>query len=59
MGFGRALNEDSVSKAKKATAKSIGGDQKCRFLDPLGERNREGADVFTRLTTLARQGVGG
>ena len=29
---------------------------KLRNLEPVGEGNREGADVFTRLTSLASKG---
>ena len=62
-----ALKGDSDSKLKKEGAASVGGAARelrrstnWRVLGPLGEGNREGADVTTRLTTLPNgQGVGG
>ena len=62
-GFGRALNEDSVSKLKKERAESIGGVAEGYKLDgiwALGRGNKEGGSiVLTRLTTCPRTGVGG
>ena len=56
-----ALKGDSETKLKKEGAKSVGraapelrGSTNWRVLGPLGEGNREGADVTTRLTTLSR-----
>ena len=62
-GFGRALNEDSVSKLKKERAKSVGGaapEIKLEGISALGRGNKEGGSiVLTRLTTCPRTGVGG
>ena len=58
--LGRALNEDSDSKLKKNTGRSpsirFRPTSSLRFLEPLGEGNREGADVFARRTPLASKG---
>ena len=56
-----ALQSDSDSKLKREGAASVGGaapelrgSTNWRVLGPLGEGNREGADVTTRLTTLSK-----
>ena len=56
-GFGRALIEASDSKPKKKRAKSVGGAPsrlKVEVFEALGEGNREGANGFTRLTSLGQ-----
>ena len=58
-GFGRALDEDSISKLKKGRAASSASPQTGGFLSLCGEGNREGTVSFTRLTTCPRTGVGG
>ena len=57
-GFGRALEEDSVSKLKKERAKCIRWTETGRFLGFRWEGNREGTGSFTRLATCPRTGVG-
>lgn len=61
--FGRVLNEDRISILKKEMAGSIGRaaprirvSTNRRILDLRGEGNREGADGFNRLTSLASKG---
>ena len=56
-----ALKGDSDSKLKKEGAKSVEGlapelrqSTNWRVLGPLGEGERDGADGFTRLTTLSK-----
>ena len=62
-GFGRALDEDSVSKLKKERARSSGtaaAHPNRREFGPLGRGNKEGGSiVLTRLTTLSQGGSGG
>ena len=58
-GSGTMLNDDTVSKLKKKRAASVGRALtrlKVEVLAALGEGNREGADGFTRLTSLANKG---
>ena len=56
-GFERALEDDSYSKLKKYRSAFIGGAAgflKVEVLELVGEANREGADGFTRLTSLGQ-----